>query len=416
MFFVGIDWADKKYDVTILDCNGKHCNPPFEIRKSITGFQNLDNKLKEISSNEKNFKIGIETPHNLLVDYLLGKNYPVYALHPSSMKSFRRRYRRTNARDDVYDSFVLADVARTDKECWHRVTQDSALYQQIRALVFDHEKLIKQRTMLKNSFQAQLKQYYPEYVDFFKDVSCKSSLMFFKAYPSFNEAAELSRDELGQFFKQYKFNNSSAHNKIYRILQQPHIKVPSHMITIKQVKALSGVELLFQTNKIVENYEQILSELVSKHPDSPIFLSFPGVAEVTAARLISLFGEDRELYESASIIQAKAGTSPVTEITGQDKKNKKGFRVIYFRRGCNKTYRSFVYNMAFVSLQRSEWAKLYYRKHRSKGHNHSHAIRCLANLQLKILFSMWKHKRLYDENRYLAQKTRHQMKNKFNDC
>jgi transposase len=412
MYYVGIDWADRKYDVAILNGQGSYCFPPFEIKKSEAGFRQLYKKLHTLSHCREDFKIGIETPHNLLVDYLLEKNYPVYALHPSAMKSLRRRYRRTNARDDVYDSFVLADVARTDEQCWNPVIKGSVLLQQIKTLVCDHHKLINERTALQNSLREQLKQYYPEYIDFFKDVSCKTSLMFLKNYPSFEKAANLSRDELGAFFKQYKFNRSKTHDKIYKILHQPHINISDYMVTVKRVKALSGVELLLQINKIIENYEQLLSEMISKHPDAPIFLSFPGVGEVTAARLIALFGENKELYHTPSILQAIVGTCPVTEITGQDKKAKRGTRIVYFRRGCNKTYRNFVYNMAFASLQKSEWAKIYYLKHRKRGHTHAHSIRCLANLQLKILFSMWKHKQLYDENIFLAQKARHGMKGK----
>ena len=128
--------------------------------------------------------------------------------------------------------------------------------------------------------------------------------------------------------------------------------------------------------------------------------------------MIALFGDNRNLYKNVSTIQSIAGTCPVTEKTGYDSYNKKGHKIVYFREACNKVYRNFVYNIAFSSLTKAGWVKAYYDNHRSKGHSHPHAIRCLANLELKILFSMWKNKTLYDENIYLAQKSRQQMKKK----
>ena len=87
-------------------------------------------------------------------------------------------------------------------------------------------------------------------------------------------------------------------------------------------------------------------------------------------------------------------------------------KIVYFREGCNKFYRNFVYNIAFSSLTKSAWAKAYYDRHRNRGHTHPHALRCLANLQLKILFAMWKNRTKFDENIYLAQKSRHKLKQK----
>jgi transposase len=101
MYYVGIDWADQKYDLVILDDAGQQVYQPLEIKKSDQGFNTLLAQLRTLSPCPDDFKIGIETPQNLLVDFLLQHHYPVFFIHPSSMKSFRKRYRRTNARDDV---------------------------------------------------------------------------------------------------------------------------------------------------------------------------------------------------------------------------------------------------------------------------------------------------------------------------
>ena len=412
MYYVGIDWADQKYDLVILDDAGKQVYQPLEIKKSDQGFNTLLAKLRTLSPCPDDFKIGIETPHNLLVDFLLLHHYPVFFIHPSSMKSFRKRYRRTNARDDVYDSYVLADVARTDRACWKKVDRGSELTNQIRMLVVDHHRLIQKKTAVHNVFQETLKQYYPEYIHFFKDVSCPTSLAFFQAYPTFDAAATLSQQQLINFFKEQHLYNTKTARRIYDKLHQAHLDVIASVVQIKRIKAMIYANQLVEFNHSVDDYLTQINQALARHADAEIFSSFPGVAEVTTARLIALFGDNRAIYDDVSVIQAMAGTCPVTEKTGYDKKKKKGHYIVYFRQGCNKVYRDFVHRMAFASLTKSKWMKVYYDQHRKSGHTHHHALRCLANLELKILFAMWKNHNKYDENIFLAQRTKHQLNQK----
>ncbi|MGH7831138.1 MAG: hypothetical protein ACREP8_13290 [Candidatus Binatia bacterium] len=51
---------------------------------------------------------------------------------------------------------------------------------------------------------------------------------------------------------------------------------------------------------------------------------------------------------------------PVTKASGKS-------RVVQFRFSCNKIMRHAAYWLAFVSLNRSEWANHYYRDQRAKG-------------------------------------------------
>ena len=94
---------------------------------------------------------------------------------------------------------------------------------------------------------------------------------------------------------------------------------------------------------------------------------------------------------------------PVTKASGKS-------RVVHFRFSCNKVMRHASYWLAFVSLNRSEWANHYYRDQRAKGHNHHQAIRALGAKWLKIIFVMWRDHKPYDENYHLANITRQKMR------
>jgi transposase len=404
-YYVGIDWADQKHDITILEPGGAVMVDNWTIKKNRTGFEKLLDKLRSLSDDPHHFKIGIETAFNLLVDFLIAFEYSVFAISPASMKSFRKRYRASGARDDPFDAFVLADVLRTDKACWRKVDFGSEQAREIRLLAHDHHDLVDQLVALHNSLLATLKMYYPEYIHFFNDVSCANSLAFLQAYPDFDAASQLTHQQLADFFKEHLLRNGKIVNKIYELLHQKPLMVPPSLIRAKKLKAVAFVPKIIAVQAEIEQYANRLKELVEQHPDGKIFLSYPGVSYITAARLIALFGDNRKLFATAGELQALAGTSPVTQSSG------KNFRVVYFRFVCNKFYRDVIHCLAFSSLRSAKWALAYYHQHRALGKKHHHALRCLANMHLRILFAMWKNGAVFDENLFLAQRARHLIAN-----
>jgi len=406
MYYVGIDWADQKHDVTILDANGQVVLGNWTLPKSQAGFEELLDRLRKLSDHPEEVRIGIETPHNLLVDFLLDLGYPVFALFPGAMKSFRLRYRSSGARDDGFDSFVVADVLRTDTACWRRVEVGSEVIRELRLLTRDHHGLVEAQVALRNRLRSTLKEYYPEYIHFFVDVACPTSLAFLRAYPDFQSARRLSHQQLAEFFSRQGLRNGKITTRIYELLQQKPLSVPPIVVRVRKLKALSCVNKLIVLSAEIQQYLGRLKELVARHPDGPIFLSYPGASDVTAARLLALFGDNRNLFGQVRELQALAGTCPVTEKSG------KNFTVTYCRTACNKFYRDVLHNLAFASLQRARWAMAYYKKHRTLGKTHSHALRCLANLHLRILFAMWKNRTPYNEDTFLAQRARHRIANK----
>lgn len=58
--------------------------------------------------------VGIERPEGRLVDRILEAGYSVVIVPTFAMKEFRRRYAAGGAKSDPGDSYVIADVVRTD--------------------------------------------------------------------------------------------------------------------------------------------------------------------------------------------------------------------------------------------------------------------------------------------------------------
>jgi hypothetical protein len=407
MYYVGIDWADQKYDILIIDQNAQIVGKPMVIPKNQKGFDELLQQLRRLSADPQQIKIGIETPQNLLVDFLIDFNYPVFSIFPGSMPSFRKRFRASFARDDLFDAYVLAHVRRTDNDCWRPVDLGSDPIREIKILVRDHHLLIGDQTALTNRFRSTIKAYYPEYIHFFADVACPSSLAFLQAFPDFDSSSQLSFEQLIDFFKQQHYYQTKRIEKIFKRLHQPHIFVKPGVVRTRSLKALITAEQLTQIMHPLKRYETQIEQLFVEHPDHQIYLSYPGVGTILGARLLTMFGDNRQRYADVSELQAFVGSCPVTEKTGGD-----NTRLVYFRRAGDKFYRDTIYQLAFSSLTKAKWALNYYQEHRRRNHSHAHALRCLAHIHLRILFAMWKNRTEYDENHFLAQRARYYMQTK----
>ena len=55
----------------------------------------------------------------------------------------------------------------------------------------------------------------------------------------------------------------------------------------------------------------------AQHPDHEIITSFPGLADLTGARVLAEIGDDRARFADARALKAYAGSAPVTRASGR---------------------------------------------------------------------------------------------------
>jgi transposase len=121
-----------------------------------------------------------------------------------------------------------------------------------------------------------------------------------------------------------------------------------------------------------------------------------------APGLLVKFGDDRERFPTPASVQALAGTCPVTQQSGKRK-------TVRFRRACDKEFRWLITQFALLTLRESAWAIAYHNQLAQRGIRGSHAIRCLANRWLVIIWTMWQRHQAYDESYHMKQRyQRHQ--------
>ena len=73
----------------------------------------------------------------------------------------------------------------------------------------------------------------------------------------------------------------------------------------------------------------------------------------------------------------------------------------------NKTLRATVHLWADLSRRTCVWAEAYYQQKRTRGMNHTAALRCLGQRWVKILWKMWQTGTPYDEALHTRNQTAH---------
>jgi len=409
MLHVGIDWAVESHTVALLTRPGEVLEP-LVIANTLKGFLALLEAIRRHIGKDKpalthKDVLFIEDRNQRLVDFLLAQGFTGYLMEPNRMPGYRLRYRSSGNKTDPDDAFIMADVLCRDRDQLPTINPMNATVQTLKTLLLDREGFVRDQTRLTNRLTACLRQYYPEALELFSDVAGKTALEFLAVYPDFAAAHRLSRKQVQQFLTEHHCHRLKRLERIVELLAQEPIAIPAAVIETKRRLALHIIQQLQAVQATVAEYDEEIKRIGAENEEVQRFKGLPGAGPQIAGGLYTLFGDDRTRFGSAMAVQSFVGTAPRTIQSGK-------MRVVCFRFGCPGFHRTQAQQLALGALRVSAWAKQYYRGKRAEGKRHQHALRCLANLLMKIAFAIWRDRTTYDENRHLAQIMRHQLRQK----
>ncbi len=400
MINIGIDWSQTHHDVCFLNDAGAVITR-VTVPHSPEGFLKLDTTRQQLGVTANECRVGLETAHNLLIDFLWAKGYSqVYVIPPNVVKGTRGRYRQSGARTDETDALLLADVLRTDRgrfQPWH---PDVALTRHIRVKISLQAYLTQQTTRLSNRLRAVLVRCYPAATQVFSGLKNQITLHFVQEFPTPQAAAVLTFTEFRTFAKAHGYTRVQELPACFARLQQAQPEADPTTIAIYQDEAVALAGVLLNVVLAQRTVARDLLELFELHPDYPIFHSLPGAGAFLGPALLAKFGSDRGRFPTPASVQALAGTCPVTDRSGKR-------RIIKFRQSCDREFRRIAQQWAIASLVQSAWAQTYWQQVRPRCHSDSHAFRCLANRWLAIAWKLWQARVAYDEDYHLQQPAAH---------
>ena len=394
--YAGFDWAKDHHVVVVVDAEG-HIVADFEFAHSLEGWRSFVEK----TSAWPNLGVAIETNQGAAVDQLLQREHTVFPVHPIAAQRYRERKVPTGTKTDHLDGWGLADALRMDGHGWKALQPMDPLTQQLRLLCRDEVCLIEQRTALVNQLQQALLEYYPTALQAFEDWTDAFTWEFVLAFPTPRALATAGKRRWEKFLHTHRlWRPETAQKRLELFAQADQFQASEPVVRAKSQLAVSLCKLLCTLGQQLKLYRQQIEALFRDHPDHDLFGSLPGARKMLAPRLLGAVGNDPDRYGSQEVLQAIAGTAPISYQSG--KLNK-----VRIRWACDKFLRHTVHLWADCFRKASAWGQAYYQKKRDEGMSHACALRCLGQRLLKILFRMLVDKVPYDAELHARNQQKH---------
>jgi transposase len=382
--FCGIDWAEGHHDIALADRDGRLLARR-RISDDAAGLAVLLELLAEHGdSAEDPIPVAIETPRGLLTACLRATGRPVYPINPKAVARYRDRHSIAGRKSDHGDSFVLANVLRTDMHAHRPLAADSELAQAVAVLARAQQDAVWTRTGAHNKLRSHLREYYPAFLAAFAGtrggIMRPEARVILAAAPTPAAASALTLAQLrGLLRKAGRSRGIDA--EATRLRDAFRVPQMRQLPLVEQAMGRQATALLAQLDAActaADDLERAVIESFNQHPDAGIITSFPGLGPLTGARVLAEIGDDRSRFSDAKGLKAYAGAAPVTRASGKTK-------AVMHRRVKNQRLAAVGYVWAFSAITASPGARAHYDRRKDAGDRHAAAQRNLFGRLLGCL-------------------------------
>jgi Transposase len=301
--FCGIDWAERHHDIALIGQDGGLIAKR-RINDGPDGFDELTAMLTAAGDSvEDPIPVAIETPRGLLVAALRATARPVFAINPMAVARYRERHSVARAKSDHADAMTLANILRTDSHAHRKMPADTNLAQAIAVLARATQDAIWRRTRATLELRSLLREYYPGFLAAFAragnsgvtNLAGSDARHVLALAPSPAAGARISVARIAAALRRggRKRGADLRAAAIAQALRAPQLRQPP---LIEQAMSRQALALLTTLNAECDNAEQLGQasiEAFRSHPDHAIITSFPGLGELTGARILGELGDDR---------------------------------------------------------------------------------------------------------------------------
>src|ERR1700689_4733681 len=383
--YCGIDWAEDHHDISLIGRDGKLLARR-RISDDPAGLAALLDLLAGHGDTADDLiPVAIETPRGLLVACLRATGRQVYPINPMSVARYRDRHSVAGRKSDHGDSFVLANVLRTDMHAHRPLPADTELAQAIAVLARAQQDAVWDRTTAHNKLRSHLREYYPGFLAAFADlrdgIMRPEARIILAAAPTPADAAKLTLTQLRALLKRGARSRGidTEATRLREAFRAPQMR---QLPLVEQAMGRQALALLGQLDAAcaaAADLERAVTESFSLHPDAGIITSFPGLGALTGARVLAEIGDDRSRFQDARGLKAYAGGAAINPASGNTTS-------VSHRRVKNNRLNAVRYSWAFSALTASPGARAHYDRRKDAGDRHAAAQR---NLFGRLLGCLW---------------------------
>ena len=396
--YCGIDWATEHHDIVVIDGDGRVVARR-RVDNDAAGFTELLTLLAEAGDTaEHPIPVAIETDRGLFVAALRATGRAIYPINPLAASRYRARHQVSGAKSDATDAVLLANILRTDPDAHRVLPADTELAQAIRVLARAQQDAVWARQQIGNQIRDLLKDFYPAALAAFADLpegglARRDARIILAAAPTPAQAATLTSARLRRLL-------IKAGRKRYLDRDVEHLRevfTDTYLHQPPAVENAMGIHLAALLRQFdaacaaAAELAEAATDHFERHPDAEIITSFPGLGNLTGARVLAEIGDDRSRFADARGLKAYAGAAPVTRASGKK-------TVVLHRHIKNRRLAAVGPIWALASLRASPGARRHFDNRRATGDWNHQAQRNLFNKFLRQLHHCLQTSQAYNEH------------------
>jgi transposase len=393
---VGIDWAESFHDIA-LGRPDEGIIQQFRIDHTPAGVQRLIARCLELEPDPADVRVVLETRHGVLVEALADAGFTVLPVNPDLVA---RRRGPAKKKDDPEDARICCLLALDQFLELRKLIPHGDLAGELRSIARDDERATRDQRRLLNRLRTDLLATFPAALTIAgDDLGSAVMLKLLATWPTHTQLADTSSEQIEAFARANKHGWPARFaTRVTDALAGEQLPVRDYLVRAKATTiALTATQLL-ALRDARRTWERRMAELLlgsprhgrTKQPKDPdpgkavpggdIYLSFPGLGDILAARIAGEIGDHIEQFDTPNGLQCYAGTAPVTRRSGRSE------FVVARRLAHNRYLGTAVHQWAFCTLTTSPWARQFYDTKIAAGKTHHSTLRALANRWLEILW------------------------------
>ena len=373
IYYVGIDISKYKHDFCIISNTGDVIveNSSFENNKK--GFQDLLEHLKPYDKSQVHIAFEATGHYSMNLElFLIDKEFSFMKINPLIIKQFLKTRSLRRTKTDKTDALNIAEYLMSVP-----YKPNSLLLYHIyslKSLCRTREQLIKERSKFAVLLTNELDKSFPELKPFFNNIISSTLLFILDKYKNPSHIALMKDYDSIRCISRGKF----TYAKFAKLKELAKNTVGYHD---------DNTDLLISTYVSLYNYfndkivpiDKQISTIIKEL--NPSILSIPGIGEITAASIISEYG-DISCFSSPAKMLAFAGLEPSINQSGTLESNGK-----MVKHGSGHL-RYVLMNTSLTLLKFNPIFYDFYLKKRSEGKPHRVALSHVCKKLVRLIYTL----------------------------
>ena len=373
IYYVGIDISKYKHDFCIISNTGEVIveNSSFENNKK--GFQSLLEQLKPYDKSQVHIAFEATGHYSMNLEFfLIDKEFSFMKINPLIIKQFLKTRSLRRTKTDKTDALNIAEYLMSVP-----YKPNSLLLYHIyslKSLCRTREQLIKERSKFAVLLTNELDKSFPELKPFFNNIISSTLLFILDKYNNPSHIALMKDYDSIRCISRGKF----TYAKFAKLKELAKNTVGYHD---------DNTDLLISTYVSLYNYfndkivpiDKQISTIIKEL--NPSILSIPGIGEISAASIISEYG-DISCFSSPAKMLAFAGLEPSINQSGTLESNGK-----MVKHGSGHL-RYVLMNTSLTLLKFNPIFYDFYLKKRSEGKPHRVALSHVCKKLVRLIYTL----------------------------